>query len=330
MKEITGYADIMNIANAFRESRIFLTAFELGIFAALGNQYKSSDIVSKIIKTNPRATDRLMNALTAIGFLNKKNGKFCNTELTLKFLVKNNPGYMAGIMHYVNLWDGWSTMTDAVKKGTSVTRKHDEKINDSKWLDAFISAMHMRGKTQAREIASLLNLQEVKRLLDVGGGSGAFSFEFIRRNNNLKAIIFDLPEVIKLTRKYIKSEGLNRRIDTIAGDYLKDNLGKNYDMIFLSAIIHSNSYEENMKLIKRCSKVLNKKGLLVISDWVMNNERTKPYAGAIFALNMLVNTEAGDTYTKQEISEWFSQAGIKLIKKIKTENEASVMIGRKL
>ena len=169
---------IMDSIYAFREARILLTAFELDLFSHLGNGFKSSEETAQLAETNPRSTDRLLNALCGSGFLIKKNGKFSNTPLTSHFLIKGKPNYLGGLMHQVSLWNTWSTLTEAVRKGSSVivhdlipSRKED-------WLKAFIAAMHMRAIHQAPAIVQLIDLKGVHHVLDVGGGSGVFSMTF--------------------------------------------------------------------------------------------------------------------------------------------------------
>jgi ubiquinone/menaquinone biosynthesis C-methylase UbiE len=175
----------------------------------------------------------------------------------------------------------------------------------------------------------LLKLKKVKRVIDVGGGSGAYSFVFVTARKNLKAIIFDLPNVIPITRKYIERERLSGKVDTLKGNYLIDDIGKGYDMAFLSAVIHSNSADECKHLFKKCFDALNPGGSLVVLDHVMSEDRTEPQAGAIFALNMLVGTPNGDTYTETEIKSWMKEAGFSSFKRKDTAFGTSLIIGRK-
>ena len=113
----------------------------------------------------------------------------------------------------------------------------------------------------------------------------------------------------------LSKEKMNDKISFLSGDYLADDLGNGYDLIFLSAIVHINSLEENNLLIKKCYESLNAGGQIVIKDWVMNEDRTEPAGGAYFALNMLVGTEHGDTYTETEMRSWFTNTGIKKIER---------------
>ncbi len=329
MAEIKNPDDIMRTANAFRASRVFLTAFELDLFSVLSGGNRSSEEVAAGLKTDSRATDRLMDALETMGFLEKKNGKFSNSTPAEEFLVKGKPGYMAGLAHIVNLWKNWSNMTESVRRGTAVEVK--ESVNDrgEQWLNSFIAAMHMRAKQQAPDIISLLNLSAVESVLDVGGGPGTFSFAFVDAKKGLKATVFDLPNVIPLTQKYIAEEGYEGKVETATGDYLKNDLGNGYDLVFLSAIIHSNSPEENRLLFGKCHKALNKNGQLVVLDYIMNDDRTSPAMGAMFALNMLVGTRAGDSYTESEIKEWMEETGFSGFERKETDFETGIIIGRK-
>jgi ubiquinone/menaquinone biosynthesis C-methylase UbiE len=327
MSKVNNPGEIMQMANAFRVSRVLLTAFELDLFTALDKGEKTSGETAKLLNTAPRATDRLMNALTALGFLEKKDNMFSNTSVTSQFLVKGKPSYMGGLGHTVNLWDTWSTMTEAVRKGTTVLMRGPVNERQSGWLESFIAAMHMRGKEQARKVVAAIDLSNVSRVLDVGGGSGIMSFGFVNAKKELKATIFDLPNVISLTKKYIEVEGYTIQVDTVSGDYLKDELGNGYDLVLLSAIIHSNSPDENKLLFKKCVRALNHGGQLVVLDHVMSEDRTEPLIGALFALNMLVGTPEGDTYTESEIKSWMKEAGLSGIIRKSTDIGNDMMIG---
>jgi len=321
--------ELMEIINNFRLSRVILTAYELELFTAIGNDWMSAKEISLKIKTDERATDRLMNVLVGCGLLEKKDGKFKNSEISLKLLVKSSPAYMGGLGHIAHLWHSWTTMTDAVRKGATV-EMHDP-LNDrsNEWIEPFIAAMHQRARQQAPEIAEQLDFTNVNKVLDVGGGSGAFSFAMIDKKPSLKAIVYDLPNVLPETKKYIDKEGFSGKVETMAGDYLKDPLGSGYDMTFLSAVIHSNSPNECKLLFKKCAKAMNPGGQLVVLDHIMSDDRTKPIGGALFALNMLVGTEAGDTYTESEIISWMKEAGFKNFEKKNTDFGQGIIIGKK-
>jgi SAM-dependent methyltransferase len=322
-------ATILDIAYAFRSARVLLTAYELGVFTALGDGTKSATEVAQLLRTDPRATDRLMDALSAMGLLMKKRGQFLNTSLASRFLVEGKPEYLAGLMHSVHLWKSWSTLTDAVRTGTTVVQREPVNERGGNWLQAFIAAMHMRAFKQAPAIVRLLDLRGVRRVLDVGGGSGAYSMAFVRAKREIHAVVFDLPNVVAMTQTYVEAEKLSDRIDAIVGDYETDALGSGFDLVFLSAIIHSNSVDVNKQLFKKAYDALNPKGRIVVQDHIMSEDRTAPLAGTLFALNMLVGTKSGDTYTESEIRSWMEEAGFTQIRRKHSPDTTGLMIGRR-
>lgn len=311
----------------FRTSRIILTGLELELFTALGKESKTSAEVAGIISADTRATDRLMNTLCNMDLLEKKNGQYSNTDFSSQYLVKGKPDYISNLLHSVNLWDSWSGLTEVVRKGKPPARPNEGRKN---WLVNFIEAMHYRASKQAPGDISLIDLSGVRNVLDLGGGSGAYAMEFVKSVKEINATVFDLPDVIPLTEKYLKAAGLVERIKTIKGNYLSDGIGSGYDAVFLSAVIHSNSFDENKALIKKCADSLNKNGQVIIQDYVMDEDRISPPMGAMFAINMLVNTQSGDTFTQSEIYSWLKSAGLKEINRKETSHGAAQVAARKI
>jgi len=287
----------------------------------------SNEVATKI-NADDRATDRLMNALCGMGILKKVKGKFYNSELSSKYLVEGKPDFMGNLYHTNNLWNSWSHLTDSVVKGTSF-KGDQNKVEKENWVESFIGAMHYRGVNQGKILAMMIDLTNVKSMLDVGGGSAAFSIEIVKKNSKINAVVLDLPHVIPLTKRYVDEAGLTENFDFIKGDYLTKDFENNYDLILLSAIVHINSYEQNKMLIKKCADALNKEGMVIISDFIMNDDRTQPAYGALFSLNMLVGTAKGDTYTEQEMKEWFTSAGITNLERKNTSFGSDLMIGIK-
>ena len=320
-------ASIREMAIAFQKSRVLLTAYELDLFTALDGHLTTTASIAEKLHADEKALDKLLNALVAIGFVYKTHGKYFNTEESSKYLVRGKPEYISGLMHTNHLWNSWSTLTKAVKAGTSV---HKREESETDHLDSFIGAMHYRAVPQSKIISMLIDFTGVKKTLDLGGGSGAFSITFIKNNNDVHATILDIPDVVEIAKKYAEKDGVLNKMSFIKGDYLNDDYGKDYDLIFASAIIHINSFEENKNLVQKSYDALNRGGQLVILDHIMNEDRTEPAVGTMFALNMLVNTRAGGTYTESEIRSWMIDAGFKNIERKDTSFGTGLMIGKKL
>ena len=322
---ITGPDQIIEMASGYQKSRIILSAFELDVFTAIGNGMVSAEDVARTICAQPKSTERFLNALCAIGLLEKKDDFFFNTEVSARYLVKGSDEYLSRIGHMLNLYRTWGTLTEAVRQGRSVTaREYDETS-----LAHFIEAMHYRAKKTADALVSHLDLEGVGRVLDVGGGSGVYSMAFVRAKDDLHAVVFDLPKVTELARRYITESGLASRVGTKNGDYNTDDFGTGFDLVFMSAIVHINSLAGNRALVGRAFRALNPGGRIVIQDHIMDEDRTAPVRGTIFSLNMLVNTDGGDTYTEREMRDWLADAGCVEIERIATGMENDLMSGRK-
>ena len=196
-------------------------------------------------------------------------------------------------------------------KITGLEKRDDRKAGTFSEADrkAFIGAMHVGARDKAEHIAAVYNADKFHHLLDIGGGSGAYTIAFLKKYQELKATVFDLPEVIPMTREYIASEKLENRVSYIEGDFDTDSLPSDHDLALLSAIIHQNSPAENAVLYRKIFQVLKPGGVLLIRDHIMDEDRTNPPSGALFAINMLVNTAGGDTYTFSEVRDGLLSAG---------------------
>jgi len=320
---------IREFAAYFQKSRILLSGFELDIFTNIDESGTTNNQIAHNLHLDEHGCERLLNALVSLGFLTKQKHLFFNTPESYTFLSKKSSDYLGGLMHSNHLWNTWSNLTQVVKTGNSANPFEINERGDE-WLFPFINAMHDRATKQAPQQLATIDLSEIKSILDVGGGSGAYSMEFVSKNPEIKATVFDLPNVVPITKQFLNKESFSDKIQTHAGDYTKDDLPEGFDLVFLSAIIHSNSFEINRDLIRKCFNALNKNGKIVIQDWIMNNDRTEPMSGAIFAINMLVGTEAGDCFTEQEVTELLNVAGFKNISRIEFESGLSQVSAQKI
>jgi cyclopropane fatty-acyl-phospholipid synthase-like methyltransferase len=146
-------------------------------------------------------------------------------------------------------------------------------------------------------------------MLDVGGGPGTFSIAFAQAHPDLLAEVLDLGSVLPLAERHIREAGLSDRVAVRAGDLRTDDFGGGYDLVLVSAICHMLDEEENRDLFRRCAKALVAGGRVVIREFILDPDRSGPPGAALFALNMLVGTRRGNTYTEAEFRLWLEQAG---------------------
>ena len=321
--------EIREMVTAFQKSRIVLTAYELDVFTFIDKKSHTSENISKALNLDKGAVERLLNALVALKFLQKDGENYSNSKESFMFLSKNSHAYLAGFMHTNHLWNTWNHLTDVVKTGRAA---HDVEVNErgEQWLEAFINAMHDRGKKQAPAQIAKIDLQTVDSVLDVGGGSGCFCMAFLNRKPGLKTTVFDLPNVVPISKNIIDREGFTGKIAHHVGDYTTDDLPRGFDLVFLSAVIHSNSFEINQALVGKCYNSLNPNGKIVIQDWIMNDAKTEPVQGAIFSINMLVGVEGGNCYSENEVKTWLNNAGFTNFTKVDLESGIGQVIATKI
>lgn len=322
---------LFEMAYGFWKSQMAFTAVESGLFTLLSDGGRTASEIASQIKTDKRATEMLLNALVAIGLLRKANDKFFNTPISNQYLVHGKPFYMGDSIHHMhNMWDNWSKLAKAIKTGKPVAFKGAKKRFDPGRTRDFIAAMHNYARTMAPEVVKQLDLRACRKLLDLGGGPGTYSIEFVRRNPRLNAIVFDLKDVIRLAKRYIKNAGMQDRISTIAGDCLKEDYGADlYDVAFVSNLLHIYDPEVNFEILKKCWKSLADNGRVIIHEFVLNRAKTRPQFGTIFSLNMLLGTIGGASYSEQEYRDWLTRAGFKAIKRINLPSDSTLLIGVK-
>ena len=321
--------DLNNSLRAYMESRVLLTALELDVFTAVGSGTSAAQVAAKI-STHPRATEMLLNALVAMGLLLKKQGVFSDTPVTARFFAEGSKdNARPGLIHIANIWHRWSNLTECLRAGTAVGHEEMAKRGDD-WTEPFIAAMHRNASERAPLVVQAVGPQPGERLLDVGGGSAAYSIAFARAAGDLRATVLDLATVLPIAQRHIKAAGLEGRIETRVGDLRRDPLGHDYTLLLVSAICHMLSEEENQDLFRRCHQALAPGGRLVMQDFILEPGKTAPKQAAIFALNMLVGTPAGSTYSGEEYIEWMHGAGFPNVRRVHLPGPASLVIGTKL
>jgi 3-hydroxy-5-methyl-1-naphthoate 3-O-methyltransferase len=315
--------DLNEMIRAFMPSRVVLTALELDAFSAVGNGASAKE-VAHTVEADPRATEMLLDALVSLKLLEKRDGTFTNTPVSARFFREGSrDNARPALMHTAHLWQRWSSLTTCVRAGTSVSSG----ARDQSWVTAFIAAMDRNARERAGAVVKAIGGAGTTRMLDLGGGSGAYSIAFARANPALKCEILDLGDVVPLAQEHIRIAGLADRIAVRQGDMLRDALGDNYDLVLASAICHMFSPEENQRLFQRAYHALAPRGRFVVQDFILDASKTAPRAAALFSLNMLVGTRAGSSYSEPEYAAWLHNAGFTDVHHVELPGPSSLMIG---
>jgi (2Fe-2S) ferredoxin/predicted O-methyltransferase YrrM len=317
-REATGALpdEVNELTRAFQESRAILTALELDLFTAVGDGAGATAVAAKL-GADARAMEMLLNAVTAIGFLHKHGDLFRNTDVSSRyFCATSRENARPALLHTAHLWSGWSTLTECVRTGTMAVA---EEMSDRgvHWADTFIAAMHRNAMERAPLVVEAVGTAGILRMLDVGGGSGAYSIAFAKANRDLEAEIFDVPVVAPIAERTVRLAGLADRVSVRVGDLRSDRFGEEkYDLILLSAICHMLGTDENCDLLSRCYAALAWRGRIVIQDFILEPDKTSPKSAALFALNMLVGTRSGRSYSELEYSFFLQGAGFCNIRRV--------------
>lgn len=317
---------LRRLADDFRASRAFLTAVELDLFSAVGEGGGTIGIAEQI-GCDPRATEMLLNALTSMGLLIKKDGQYFNTPDTGRYFRKGFPDdARAAIMHRVHMWDRWSTLTECVREGSAM--RFDSYAAPIA-TQAYIAATHKIAMAAAPNLMASLNLQGISRVLDVGGGSGAYAVAALKAFPQATAELLDLPSVIRLANRYIREEEMEERVQLRAGDFMVDPLGTGFDLVLLSYVMHLNPLEAAKRLLNKAAEALVPGGRIVINDFILNTDKTLPYSATLQSLNLLVSTRGGSVYSEAEYRQFLQSAGFNEIEKISIIGPTDVMTARK-
>jgi len=300
---------LLQIARGFMESRILLSAAELDLFTLLEAAPLSAEEIANKTGADLRALTALVDALAAMGLLAKTEAGYSCPPGVAHWLGGHSPKTILPMVHHMaGLWPRWSRLT-AIVKGYPPAKEKLDLTRNAAELRAFIGAMHSIGTPMAARIAAAVDAGTARALLDVGGGSGTYTIAFLRAVPEMRATLFDLPPVIEMARERLGEKGMLGRTTLVAGNFHHDDFPGGHDLALISAIIHSNSPEENLNLYRRVFRALKAGGRILVRDHVMSPDRTRPRDGAVFAINMLVGTSGGGTYTFGEIEADLDRAG---------------------
>ena len=320
---------IDQIGSGYRAAQVLLTANRLGIFGRLGTGWMRLEVLASALQADPRALRILCDALTGLQFLEKGEEGYRTNPEALEFLLPEASQSQAGMLqHIAALYEKWGRLYDAVLTGKPAdpTSLDPRLLGDEK---VFAQAMASSARTIAKKTVEALDLAQVGHMLDIGGGPGLYAIEFARHNPDLHVTILDNQKTVEVARTHIEKAALTNRILVIAGDAFHDSLGGKYDFIFLSNVVHQYSMDQNRKLLQIAAAALAPGGRICIKDFLLNDDRTTPAWSALFAINMLVNTEKGDCYTFEEAKAWLRETNLSVEKVIDLTPQSRMVIGKK-
>lgn len=312
--------NIMQTGLGFWPSKVLLSAVEMGLFTELASGPQEFSKLSGRLGLHPRSARDYLDALAALGFLQRSNGSYSNTLETDLFLDRNKPSYIGGILEMANarLFGFWNHLTEALRTGRQQNEAREDSgaspfgalYADPARLKAFLAAMSGISRGANMGIARKVPWAKYKTYADVGTAQGDLAVQIALANPHLKGIGFDLAECGPIFEEYAKANGVSERVRFQAGDFFTQPL-PNVDVLTMGHILHDWNLEEKKMLIGKAYKALNPGGALVAYDAIIDDDRSKNAFGLMMSLNMLIETPGGFDYTGAECMEWMKEAGFR-------------------
>ncbi len=306
---------LLAISGNYWQACTLHAAVKLDLFSALNQEALTAEQMANKLNADLRGLRMLLNALVAMDLLIKKDNRFYTDQAARNFLDRSSPQYIGHmILHHHHLVPSWSQLDQAVQTGKKL--RPPVTVSDEQRREAFLMGMYNLASQQAPQIASQIDLARRRRLLDLGGGPGTYAIHFCKQYRKLKAVVFDLPSTQPFAEETIHRHDLSDRIQFLEGDYLTDDIEGCYDVIWISHILHAESPATCEKLIEKAVAALEPGGALLIHDFILNDSMDGPPFGALFALNMLLGTSEGQSYSEKQIGEMMQKAGVIQIQRL--------------
>jgi SAM-dependent methyltransferase len=321
--------ELLEISGYYWKTCVLHAAVKLDVFTVIGDGHLTGEEISQKLNGAQKGVGRLLNALTAMDIIVKTDGKYGNSPLSHSFLTKDSAKYIGHIiLHHHHLMEPWSQLDQAVMTGRPVRTRSS--FSKDEWRESFLMGMFNLAMGLAPELVPLIDLSSCHHLLDLGGGPGTYAIHFCLDNPHLKATVFDLPTTRPFAEKTINQFKLGDRIQFVDGNYLNDPIEGRFDAIWLSHILHGEGPADCRMMIQKAVGVLEPGGRIMIHDFILNNSLDGPLFPALFSLNMLLGTDAGQSYSENQIIDMLADAGVRETRRITVQspNDSGIIVGR--
>lgn len=327
---------IMHLGLGFWGSKTLLTAVELELFTILGRGPMDADALATTLGLNPRGARDFLDALVALGMLERRDRLYLNTPETETFLNKSRPSYAGGMLEMANarLYPYWGSLTEALKTGLPQNGgKHgghfyEEILADPQRLRQFLSAMTGLSLGPARAIAAKFPWHQYHTFADLGCAQGGLPVQVAKAHAHLNGVGFDLAPVQPVFKEYVAGFGLNDRLDFQAGSFFDGPL-PSADVLVMGHILHDWDLETKRMLLQKAYNALPASGVLIVYDGLIDDERRTNAFGLLMSLNMLIETPGGFDYSGAECQGWMREAGFRQTRVEHLAGPDSMVVGLK-
>jgi ubiquinone/menaquinone biosynthesis C-methylase UbiE len=332
-KQITSER-LQELGFAYAPPLIISAAVSNKVFDALESGAKTVEQVSKETGASVRGLRAIMDALVGLDLLKKdRKGKYSLTPESEAFLISNKPGTVAGFFSSIlpQLNSRWLRLSDAVRDGRPVVAVNEE-TEGTEFFSQLVENIIPMSYGGAQKLADHLKVSKTKdelRVLDLAAGSGIWGIALAEKSPRVRVAAVDWAGMIPTTKQITQKFGVSDQFEFIGGDLLEANFGDGYDIATLGHILHSEGEQRSRQLLKKTFGALKPGGTIAIAEWLVNDRRTEPTHSLMFAVQMLVNTERGDTFSFNEIKSWLEDAGFKKVRKLEAPGPSPLILATK-
>jgi hypothetical protein len=313
---------IIQTGLGFWASKTLLSAVEIGVFTELGRGPQGLASLSARLGLHARSARDFLDALTALGFLQRTGDTYSNTPETDFFLDKEKPSYLGGMLEMANhrLYPFWGALTEALRTGEPQNEVKsggvglfDALYADPARLKQFLAAMTGLSRGANMTIARSFPWRDYTSFVDVGTAQGDLAAQVALAHDHLRGFGFDLPQVGPIFNEYIGALGLSDRVAFASGSFFSDTLPK-ADVVMMGHILHDWDLATKKMLIRKAFDAMPAGGALIVYEAIIDDDRSKNAFGLLMSLNMLIETPGGFDYTGADCAGWMREAGFSTVR----------------
>jgi len=310
---------ILQVGLGFWASKTLLSAVEMEVFTELAKRPEDLKTLQGRLGLHPRSAQDFLDALVALGFLNRVDGKYQNTAETDLFLDKRKPTYIGGMLDMANsrLFGFWNHLTEGLRSGSpqNEAKAGGESLFAALYasparLKEFLAAMTGLSHGANLAIAHKFPWKNYKRYVDVGTAQGDLAVQVALANPHLSGVGFDLPEVEPIFEEYVQRNGLSGRLRFSQGDFFNTQIPET-DVVMMGHILHDWNLQEKKMLIRKAYDAVRPGGALIVYESIIDDDRSENAFGLLMSLNMLIETQGGFDYTGADCMGWMKEIGFK-------------------
>jgi ubiquinone/menaquinone biosynthesis C-methylase UbiE len=325
---------IYQFAFAYAPPLVLEAAIRHHVFDVLDSGPKGLKAISEATGASERGLAAILDVLVGLEFLSKDGeGVYALTPESAAFLVSTKPEFQGGLIRHTSehLLPKWLSLNEVVGTGRPAQAVNQQKTG-AEFFEKFVNDIFPMSYHVAQELAAHLKLSTTTkpvRVLDLAAGSGVWGIALAQASKQVSVTAVDWAGVMPISRANAERFGLAARFTFHAGDLQQADFGSGHDVATLGHILHSEGVERSKKLLEKTFTALAPGGTIAIAEFLVNPERTGPMNGLIFAVNMLVNTERGGTYSFEEIAGWLREAGFVNARTIDTHGPSPLILANK-